>query len=237
MDCLHFNSFYRPYVKALKIKNIYKNKFKLNNIYTNILYLFSYIAVISLIVLDGFYSRNDMLFSILLAFSVCFLISIDIVSLKNSIRMFRKKYKVKLMFPDLFDQLKYYLWKDKLGNLYLSYSIDKALSYLEIELSQFDINKNEYSQLSMAVLTGVTICAFWALFDIANFDKLTKKNIYTFILIFSYMFIKYKFIIFGGKKKRLLLFRQYLLRLKSERIDENEKNISALTAPTQGKKK
>jgi len=217
MDSLHFNGFYKPFLQALKIKNIYKNQLKHNNVWFNIVYFLSLMMLIfSIVFLANSSSKNVLLLSFMYI-SACFLFfSIDRRSLKKSVKLFRKKHNMKFIFPDLFDQFKYYLWKERLGAIHSSHSIEKALNYLEIELSKFNHEKDNASPSYIIILSAITIAAFWKIIDDAHFNPHTKIIIDGLICYLSYRFITFKFFIFEGKQKKLLVFKQFLLRLKAE---------------------
>lgn len=217
MDSLHFNGFYKPFLQALKIKNVYKNQFQHNNVWLNVVYFLSLMMLIfSIIFLANSSSKNVLIFSFMYIFSCFFFFSTDRKSLKKAVKLFRKKQNMKFIFPDLFDQFKYYLWKERLGTIHSSYSIDKALNYLEIELSKFNIEKDNVSPSYIIIFSAITIAAFWRVIDDAHFTQHTKIIIDGLVCYVSYRFITSKFFIFEGKQKKLLIFKQFLLRLKAE---------------------
>jgi len=217
MDFLYFNNFYKPFLQALTIKNIYKNQLKYSNILFKILYFFSIIILIfSIIFLANCSSKNVLQFNCMYIMACLFFCSLDRKSLKRAVKLFRKKHNVKLIFPDLFDQFKYHLWKERLGSIHSSCSIDKALNYLEIELSKFNIEKHNINPSYMVILSAITIAAFWHFIDDIHFAQHIKIIIDGLICYVSYRFIFFKFFIFGGQQKKLLIFKQFLLRLKSE---------------------
>ncbi len=120
------------------------------------------------------------------------------------------------MFPDLFYQLKYSLWKEKLSEAKEQFFPNKALDYLEIELSKFNIEQSNHNPFYLTILSALIIAAFWRAIDDMQLDQHIKLIVDCFVLYISHKFFVFKFYIFQDEKKKLLLFKQFLLRLKAE---------------------
>ena len=99
MDSLHFNGFYRPFLQALKIKNIYKNQLKNNNAWFNTVYFLSLVMLVfSIIFLANSSSKNVLPFIFMYIFACFFFYCMDRKSLKKTVKLFRKKYNMKFIY-------------------------------------------------------------------------------------------------------------------------------------------
>ncbi len=222
MSFLGLNDFYRAFLWAGKIKNIYRNQFKYNNYRMKILYLLSFLLLLfSVILLANARFDNFLLFLSIYIAAVFLFVSIDRKSLKIAVKALCKKHKVKFVFPDLLDQLKYYLWKEKLDKVYSLSSIKRSLEYLEIELSKYSIERNNYHPIYITIFSAITIAAFWKLTDELKFSHDAKIIIYSFICYVSYRFIAFKFFIFEDKQKKLSMLKRFLSWLKFERSNQH----------------
>lgn len=222
MDSEHFNAFYEPFLQASKIKNIYKIEFKGKSNTFKILTL-SIPVIGGLFLLTAFklFPPLDNLWVV--GITILFLLVLQCITntlLKVSVETFRKKYKTKFAVQNLFSELKYYVWNEFLGATPQLFSVDKALAYVDIELSGFDSEKYKYDPFYMTALNAVTIVAVWrfiddavALHKISGSDKLILDSL---ILYVSYQCLRFIPIFRNYKQRRLLLFKQYLLRLKSQ---------------------
>lgn len=210
----HFNAFYKPYLRALKIKNIYRNQFKYNHCLFNVLYCMIFFATMICI----FWMANtEYYFISLTAYVICVLSLYfsDKKALKNCVKQLRKKHIIKFLTLSQFEQMRYYLWKEELKDVSSSFSIKKALSYLEIELSKFNTERNMPAEY-LIILSGISLIAFWRFFDDIHLIGKYKIILDAMIFYISYRYIVFKFYFFSNKKKELLEFKQNLLRLKSE---------------------
>jgi hypothetical protein len=214
MTINHFNAFYKPYLRALKIKNIYLNQFKYNRSWFNILYCLIFLTMIVCV----FWMANTKYY--FLSLTVYFLSALsfyfsDKKALKNCIKQLRKKHSVKFLTLSQLEQVKYYLWKEQLQDKHLTFSIKKALSYLEMELSKFN-NKRNMPSGYLLILSGISLIAFWRIFDDIHLIGKSKIILDAAIFYISYRYVVLKFYFFSNKEKELLDFKQNLLRLKSE---------------------
>lgn len=219
MDHTHFNAFYKAFNQSLKIKNIYINQFKYCSYKIIIFYI---ISVIALIVAFGFLTsansiKNQFITGVLFLLMSYIFFYIDKMTLKMAVKEFQNKYNIKLIFPSLFDQYKYYLWKDKLNEQGLSFSIDKALNYINIELIKFEIKNNKFRPIEVMLLSSVTIFALWRLVDDMHLSYQSKIIIDGLVGYASYRYITFKTLFFEDKHEKLLMLRQFLLRLKAEK--------------------
>ena|GEM_PF-6041173 len=216
MSSENFNAFYQPYLRALSIKNIYLNQFKHSSLWIAASYIIMFFIMISSICFVRFSpSKYYLPAIILLIVSTCLFLLIDKITLHNCVKILRHRYKIKFLIPTYFEQFKYYLWKEKLQDTPLSFSINKSLQFLEMELGKFKAD-NLIPKDYIIILSGITFVAFWRIFDDAHLSGSYKMLIDMAIFYASYRYLTFRLYFFPSKQKKLLEFKQYLLRLKSE---------------------
>ncbi len=214
MSYKDFNKFYKSYLKAINIKNIHCNLIKFNNLSFMVLHGFLFFLLIDsmILVVSNKYHKLGL---ILLSIFIIIYGFVDKVATKNCVKILRKKYQTKFVVPTYFEQLKYYLWMEKLKDTQLHYSADNALQFLEMELSKFK-DKNNIPTEYIIIVSSITLTAFWHIFD--NIPLITSDRIAISMLIayLSWKFIQIKLYIFSSKEKKLRELKQFLLRLGSE---------------------
>lgn len=211
----HFNAFYKPYLKATKVKNIYRNIARHNHP----LVLAVFFITPFIIFTSAFYfimCQDHKISSFLIfIFSITLLCLLDKKTSKNAIRQLRKSYKIKFLVLPHHGQIKYYLWMDALKDMPSFFSVEKALSYLEIELSKLN-SETTIPPEYLIILSGITFTAFWKFYDIINLPWKNKAILCLLIIYASYRFIFFKLYVFPNKKSKLLEFKHNLQRLASE---------------------